>query len=93
MAFNSFMSKSQNRDPAAAGYSAFTKPWTIVEHSESFEVQDSAGRHLAYIYFEDDHTRRDFMRRLTKHDARRMAEQILRLPELVRLEREFRNRE
>ena len=79
------------RDPATAGYTAFTKPWKIVEHSESFEVQDSASRHLAYIYFEDDHTRRDFMRRLTKHDAKRMADQIVRLPELIRIEREFKS--
>jgi hypothetical protein len=89
---NGEMSKSPNRNSATAGYEPFLKPCTIVEHSESFEVQDSAGRQLAYVYFEDDHTRRDFRKRLTKHDARRMAEQTLRLPELIAIERQFRNR-
>jgi hypothetical protein len=63
----------------------FAKPWRIVEHAESFEVQDSAERMLAMVYFSDDQTRRNFMRRLSKDDARRMAEQILRLPQLVRI--------
>lgn len=70
----------------------FSKPWRIVEHPESFEVQDSAERSLAFVYFEDEATRRGFMRRLSKYDARRMGEQILRLPELVRIERQARGR-
>jgi ribosomal protein S4 len=69
----------------------FSKPWRLVEHAESFEVQDSAERTLAFVYFEDEPTRRGFMRRLSKYDARRMAEQILRLPELVAIERKARN--
>lgn len=63
----------------------FSKPWRLVENPESFEIQDSVGRHLAYIYFEDERTRRDFTHRLSKNDARAMAKQILRLPELVRI--------
>ncbi|OKO67485.1 hypothetical protein [Bradyrhizobium sp. NAS96.2] len=69
------------------GYEPFVKPWRIVEHSESFEIQDAAEQHLAYVYFEDEQTRRRFMRRLAKDDARKMAEQILRLPQLVRIAR------
>lgn len=71
----------------------FSKPWKLVERGESFVIMDSAERTLAFIYFEDEPTRRGFMKRLSKDDARRMAEQILRLPELVRIEREARNRE
>lgn len=69
----------------------FSKPWQIVENAESFEVQDSARRSLAYVYFEDEPTRREFTKRLSKYDARRLAEQILRLPDLVAIERQFRN--
>jgi hypothetical protein len=50
-------------------------------------VQDSADRTLAFVYFSDDPNRRNFMRRLSKDDARRMAQQIMRLPELVRIAR------
>lgn len=75
------------------GYQPFVKPWTIEERTESFIVKDAAGGTLAFIYFEDDPIRRDMMKRLSKYDARRMAEQILRLPELVALERQARNRE
>jgi len=65
----------------------FGKPWKLVEHDESFEVQDSAKRTLAFVYFADDPNRANFMRRLSKDDARRMAQQIMRLPELVRIAR------
>lgn len=65
----------------------FSKRWRIEESGESFQIVDSVGRHLAYVYFEDERTRRYFTKRLSKDDARRMAQQILRLPELVRIAR------
>jgi hypothetical protein len=65
----------------------FSKPWQLIEHAESFEVQDSANRTLAFVYFSDHPNRRNFMRRLSKDDARRMAKQIMRLPKLVRIAR------
>jgi hypothetical protein len=65
----------------------FAKPWKLVEVGESYQVQDAAGITLAYVYFEDEPTRRRFARRLSKDDAWRMAQQILRLPELVRIAR------
>jgi hypothetical protein len=65
----------------------FSKPWKLVEHDEPFEVRDSASRPLAFVYFSDDPDRWNFMRRLSTEDARRMAQQILRLPELVRIAR------
>jgi hypothetical protein len=70
------------RSPA---YQPFSKPWTIEERGESFHVADSVGRTLAFVYFEDDPIRREMTKRLSKDDARRMARQILRLPELVRI--------
>jgi len=65
----------------------FSKPWKLVDHEESFEVH-GLGRPVAGLHlFSDDANRRNFMRRLSKDDARRMAQQILRLPEFVRIAR------
>jgi len=36
------------------GVKPFSKPWKLVERDESFEVQDSASRTLACVYFSDD---------------------------------------
>ena len=63
----------------------FAKPWKLEEQDESFQIRDAAGRILAYVYFGDEPTRRNFFKRLSKDDARRLAQQILRLPELVRI--------
>ena len=63
----------------------FAKPWKLEEQDESLQIRDAAGRILANVYFEDEPTRRNFSTRLSKDDARRMAQQILRLPELVRI--------
>ena len=63
----------------------FAKPWKLEEQGESFQIGEAVGRILACVYFEDEPTRRNFSKRLSKDDARRMAQQILRLPELVRI--------
>lgn len=61
----------------------FRKPWQLLEHKESFEIQNASGEHLAYIYHEDEPGRRDVMKRLTREDALTMAKAILRLPDLM----------
>jgi len=65
----------------------FAKPWRLIQQSDCFEIQDSAGIQLCCIVFEDDPARRTFTKRLSKDDARRMARQVLRLPELIRIAR------
>ncbi len=51
----------------------FLPPFKLVEHGESYEVQDAAERHLAYFYFEDEETRRSIMNRMTKDEAKAAA--------------------
>ena len=58
---------------------------TLCQALENRGAGRVAGRILAYVWFEDEPTRRNFSKRLSKDDARRMAQQILRLPELVRI--------
>ena len=63
------------------------RPWKVIEHDESYEVQDAVGLPLASVYFENEKTRQSSTRHLSKDEARRIAAQIARLPTLLRIEK------
>ena len=60
----------------------FPLPWQVIEHAESFEVQDANGQPLSFTYFEDEDGRRNAMKRLPRDEARRIALNIAKLPDL-----------
>ena len=48
-------------------------PIRLRQIAEAFVIEDADGTAVAYVYFEDDQTRRGLTKRLTKADAEEAA--------------------
>ena len=63
----------------------FPPPWTVEEYRGiSYIVRDANDFPVAYIYFESEPTRRAAANLMTKDEARKIADGIAKLPELLK---------
>jgi len=61
----------------------FPSPWSVEERETCFAVRDKKGQPLAYIDFEDDAGSQSAGKVLTRDEARVIAADVAKLPELL----------
>jgi hypothetical protein len=69
--------------PSVTSPRRFPPPWSTEDNGACFIVKDHSGQALAYVYYELEPGRRTAANLLTKDEARRIAANIAKLPELV----------
>ena len=62
----------------------FKPPWTTGRIPGGYVVQDASGQSLAYVYAREKKAEADTAKVLTMDEARRIASNIAKLPELLR---------
>jgi hypothetical protein len=63
--------------------SSFPAPWSVEKLDGCIIVWDRNGQALTYVYFEDDPRKRSVAKLLTRDQAREIAANIAKLPDLL----------
>jgi hypothetical protein len=58
-------------------------PWDIEDNGACFIVRDANGQALSYVYYENEPGRRTAAGLLTRDEARRIAINVAKLPDLL----------
>jgi len=79
-----WLRKSKLPPPSQPRNRRFPPPWSAEVQPNHYVVRDANRQHLAYVYYENELGRRSAAKLLSKDEARRIAANIAKVPELLR---------